>query len=133
MFTLIEEYIKLSNQERTQHLKLDEDCILIGGRLSTEFRGLLAHFLKTTIPTSKKIVLCHACGNGKCSNPKHLYWGTYSENLIDAVKHGARKTPKEAYIEKHGLEAYKAEMKRRGSLGGKSTKIGGAARTRTEN
>ena len=34
--------------------------------------------------------MCHACNNGKCSNPKHLYWGTASENRMDRVKYENR-------------------------------------------
>lgn len=122
MFQLIEEYIQKPQIERLSHVVLSEPCIEIGGRLSTEYRGLLAHHLMTTIPTAKKILLCHACGNGKCSNPRHLYWGTYSENLRDAYNHGAMKTQKEYYIEKHGEEAYRAEMGRRAAKGGKAFK-----------
>jgi len=53
------------------------------GGYSTLFRGLLAHYLNTEIP-SKVALCCHACSNDNCSNPKHLYWGTYKENLDDA-------------------------------------------------
>lgn len=34
----------------------------------------------------------HSCGNGHlgCATKKHLRWATRSENMIDAVNHGAR-------------------------------------------
>lgn len=37
----------------------------------------------------------HSCGNGHlgCVNPKHLYWGSRSENARDALGHGTIKSP----------------------------------------
>lgn len=81
----IEEYIQLPLEQRQVHLSLDEPCSEIGGD-SREFRGLLAYFVGSTIPSGmRKIHLCHACNNGKCSNVRHLYWGTASENVVDMV------------------------------------------------
>lgn len=52
-------------------------------------KGLLAHLMETTIPSGKKIHVCHACNNAACSNPNHIYWGTPSENAIDRERfHG---------------------------------------------
>jgi len=107
MFKKIEEYIKLSKNERQQHLKLNEQCIKIGGRDSGEYRGLLAHFLRTTIPTKMKIILCHACHNPRCSNPQHLYWGTYAENLDDSRENGKYKSIWQRTIDKYGLKKAK--------------------------
>lgn len=89
-FVDILKYIELPLTDRQRHLKLEEPCIEIGGYSSVEFRGLLAHHLKTTIPTGKKILCCHGCGNGQCSNPNHLYWGTYSDNLRDDYRQNKR-------------------------------------------
>lgn len=85
MFTPILDYIELAREIRRSHLDLISPCIEIGGKGSTEYRGLLAHYLKTTIPTKikPKIMICHACHNPKCSNPVHLYWGTTVDNRID--------------------------------------------------
>lgn len=84
MFQDVNEYIKKTRDERRAHLDLNSPCIRIGGHASTVYKGLLAHFLKTTIPTRQKIFLCHACNIGDCSNPKHLYWGTPRDNYIDS-------------------------------------------------
>lgn len=38
----------------------------------------------------EKPVVRHLCGNGHllCVNPKHLKWGSNSENQLDRIKHG---------------------------------------------
>jgi hypothetical protein len=83
----IEDYIQKPKSERQAHLRLEEPCIERGG-FSSYCKGLLAHVLDTTIPSGKKIHVCHACHNGPCSNPNHLYWGTPSENRRDFVESG---------------------------------------------
>lgn len=90
MFEKIDEYILKTKEERQAHLDLNEQCIEIGGD-SKKCQGLLAYFLKTTFPTTRRIMICHACHNGKCSNVKHLYWGNMSENTKDSYKSGKRK------------------------------------------
>lgn len=76
------EYMKRTQEERQSHLNLSEKCELRGGD-SIQFRGLLAYYVDTEIPSGHKITMCHACNNPDCSNPKHLYWGTPSENFED--------------------------------------------------
>ena len=99
---LITEHIKKSRDERREHLNLDEPCLERGGN-STVHKGVLAQYLTTTIP-SGRILLCHACNNGGCSNPKHLYWGTDKDNLQDAKECGTYKTVWERTIEKYGID-----------------------------
>ena len=99
----INDFIKLPREERRAHLNLEELCCERGGN-STNHKGVLAQYLDTTIP-SGRILLCHACNNGKCSNPKHLYWGTDHDNvIIDGKEFNTHKTPWERTVEKYGYE-----------------------------
>lgn len=117
----INEYINLSLAERQQHLKLKEPCLERGGQ-SMYMKGLLAHIHDTTIPSGKKIHVCHACHNAKCSNPNHLYWGTAQENRMDAKANG-KKSIWESMVEKYGIEKAREMQKRpNASLGGKANK-----------
>lgn len=121
---LITEYIKKDRDERRSHLELSEPCCERGGN-STVHKGVLAQYLTTTIP-SGRILLCHACNNGNCSNPKHLYWGTDKDNLQDAKECGTYKTIWERAVEKYGLEGA-IEMNRKnghqtGNTRGKANK-----------
>ncbi len=87
MFIDIVEYMKMNLVERQEHLRLEEPCIERGG-FHNNFRGVLAEHLGTTFPSGMMIHLCHACNNGKCSNPHHMYWGTARENYIDRITAG---------------------------------------------
>jgi hypothetical protein len=129
LFTKIEEYMKLDRDARREHLKLDEGCIEIGGYDSREYRGLLAHFLKTTIPTRKKVVLCHGCNNHSCSNVLHLYWGTYADNIIDVKESGEWKSQWQRTVEKYGMDEAKELARKAASAGGK---VGGGHNKLTE-
>ena len=98
---LVEEWINESRQVRTQHLDMSTPCVERGGN-STVHRGVLAEYLDTNFPS--KVDLCHACHNDKCSNPKHLYWGTRKENIQDAKDNGTWKSPWDYSVEKYGYE-----------------------------
>lgn len=117
----IEEYIKKTQVERQKHLELDEPCLERGGQ-SMYLKGLLAHLRETTIPSGKKIHVCHACHNAKCSNPNHIYWGTPSENRQDAIANGALKSPYEYSVAKYGLEEANRRNARGGNVNGKGNK-----------
>jgi hypothetical protein len=104
----ITEFITRTREERRKHLNLSEPCCERGGN-STNHKGVLAQYLDTTIP-SGRILLCHACNNDKCSNPKHLYWGTDKENIT--IDNPNWKNMWERQVEKYGYE----EACRRNSL-----------------
>jgi hypothetical protein len=121
---LIEEYIKQSKDERQSHLNLSDPCIERGGPdkggLSSYCKGLMAHILDTSIPSGHKIHICHACNNARCSNPKHLYWGTAQENSKDRMANGGTSIW-ENMVNKYGLEeAKKLNSKGDKSAGGKA-------------
>lgn len=98
----IEEYILKPLEERQTHLRLDDPCIMRGGQ-SMYLKGLLAHMRDTTIPSGRKVQVCHACHNELCSNPDHLYWGTPAENHQDALANG-KLWGWEAMVAKYGEE-----------------------------
>ena len=116
----INQYITLSKEERQAHLKLNEPCIERGAG-SYYFKGLLAHVLDTTVPTGSKIHLCHACNNGACGNPNHLYWGTAKENRQDQVLNGGT-TVWQRTVEKHGLEKAREMNSRKGNKNGEGNR-----------
>ena len=125
---IVEEYILQTKELRQQHLQLDEPCLERGG-MSSYFKGLLAHILGTTIHDGKRILVCHACHNAKCSNPNHLYWGTPTENVNDTYSNG-RKSIWESMVDKYGEETARDMQKRKGaSLAGK---IGGSKKKSEE-
>ena len=118
----LEEYIKLPKDHRQFHLDLNDDCLERGGN-STNHRGVLAQYLNTDIP-GHLILLAHACNNGKCSNPKHLYWATHYENIVeDGSIYGTWKSPWDRTVEKYGIiEAKKLNAKGNKANGGLANK-----------
>jgi hypothetical protein len=123
---LVEEWINENKEVRVQHLDLGEPCIERGGN-STNHRGVLAQFLNTNIP--KKIDLCHACHNDKCSNPKHLYWGTRKENIDDAKDNGTWKSIWDRSVEKYGYD--EACRKNSHNMKGNSNGSGNAGKSKS--
>ena len=113
MFINAIEYVKIKTKtERQAHLDLNELCWERGGN-STNHRGVLAQFLGTTIPAGRTI-LAHACNNKTCSNPKHLYWASDKENIVE--DNSEWKCAWDRSVAKYGLE----EAKRRNASGNKS-------------
>ena len=115
------EFINRPREERRAHIVLEEPCCERGGN-STNHKGVLAQFLDTTIPAGR-ILLCHACNNDKCSNPKHLYWGTDYDNIIvDGTEFGTHKSPWDRRVEKYGYEKACAMNSRVGNTFGSGNK-----------
>ena len=98
----LSEFLKKDREVRRSHLDLSQPCVEIGGN-STSFRALLAYHLNTTCEGLGNQVgyLCHACHNGKCSNPYHLYWGDATDNYTDHLENGG-KNFREKLLDKHG-------------------------------
>lgn len=119
---LIEEYITQSKAERQKHIDLNDPCVERGGPakggLSSYCKGLLAHLFDTTIPSGHKIHVCHACNNEKCSNPKHLYWGTAQENRLDQQKDSVW----DRMVKKYGLETARNMQRQQGNTNGSGNK-----------
>lgn len=108
---LTEEFINRSRDERQQHLDLTTACLERGGD-SVVHRGVLAQYLGSDIPSGYMILLCHACHNPKCSNPRHIYWGTPKDNLFDAVQNGTRKSIQEMRRLKYSEEEITEQNKK---------------------
>ena len=117
---LIEEYIKLPKENRQKHLKLKEKCVFRNSN-SIADRGLLAYFLDTTLPKGSKIQLCHACHNGDCSNPNHLYWGTARENFQDMINNGGTNIHERTVL-KYGTKSVRLIKQKAGKQGGLALK-----------
>lgn len=122
MFEDIQIYMTKTREERRAHLQLSTPCIKIGGYDSREYRGLLAHFLKTTIPTKtvKKISLCHGCNEHGCSNVLHLYWGSSVDNTQDMKDAGTWKSQAQKMEEKYTPEELKRIRSEAGRKGGQA-------------
>lgn len=42
----------------------------------------------------KGLLACHSCDNPRCVNPDHIFIGTHSDNLRDAVQKGRHQSPR---------------------------------------
>lgn len=60
----------------------------IGGELNGATRTHRALFIALYGFLSEGICVLHRCDNRKCCNPFHLFTGTQSDNINDAVKKG---------------------------------------------
>jgi hypothetical protein len=59
-------------------------------------------FMLTYGEIPKGMLVCHTCDVRLCVNPEHLWLGTYSDNLVDALQKGRKFIPLErSFGEKH--------------------------------
>ena len=107
------EYLRLPLSERQNHMDLAQECYIRGGT-SQHHKGVLAQYLDTPI-FNKPCDLCHGCHNGNCSNPRHLYWGTRSENVQDSIRNGTYRNRWDVIKDKLG-EQVAREMFRQKSI-----------------
>ena len=61
------------------------------GTVKYENKNLFSHrvswiIYKGEIP--KGMLVCHSCDNPICTNPEHLFLGTYKDNMQDMIKKG---------------------------------------------
>lgn len=85
----LSEFMQLSREERSAHIDLTTPCDLSRKRGISK-KMMLAFFeLENDIENwiTGRIHRCHLCecgrGRGECSNPRHIYYGTPSENTLD--------------------------------------------------
>lgn len=67
------------------------------GNLNLRGRNMRAHrfaYLIFVGPIRKGLSVLHRCDVPACCNPEHLFLGTQSDNVMDAVKKGRHKTPR---------------------------------------
>lgn len=121
----IRDYILLPRVERRAHIDLSQLCVEMcdgGTNVHHVSRGVLAFFLGTTVPYGRDIYLCHACNNKKCSEPRHLYWGTPKDNTLDQVEHGTYHSIATRMTAKLGIGAWKNHTSKAGRAGGMANK-----------
>lgn len=123
-------WMSKEKEKRQSHLRLDEECIERGG-VSTHYKGVLAAYLDTSIPMGR-ILLCHACNNAKCSNPRHLYWGTDKENRHDTIVAGTSKNRWQRLVEKYGEQRAREFARTAGIKGSKKGGLANRGKKKTD-
>ncbi len=80
-------------------------CWLWNGTISPQGYGAMSYklnrvqaqriswFLKHGVMPASKIDVCHKCDVRNCVNPDHLFLGTRSDNMMDAISKGRKTYP----------------------------------------
>ena len=84
-------YMNQTKTERQSHIDLNERCVNVADDVNprtqrSHVRAALSKFMGTG--PIKGAHAAHACHNPRCSNMKHVYWGTPKENMEDAIENG---------------------------------------------
>lgn len=85
------------------YIKKMKDCwIWVGGKSKKGYGKFMmnnklfvasrASYIIFKGPIQEGKLICHTCDNPPCVNPDHLWEGTNSENQIDSIKKGRRKS-----------------------------------------
>lgn len=57
----------------------------------------LAAHLWLRFPMDDPRCVCHKCDNRRCLNPKHLFIGTHSDNVMDSVRKGRHRSTRKTH------------------------------------
>ncbi len=84
----LSEYMLLSREERISHIDLEDPCICYTRECRKRSRKKLLEYLSLLDDKPEKVQCCHLCNNVSisstpCINPRHLYFGTAQENILD--------------------------------------------------
>lgn len=71
----------------TASIRAGYGVIRIEGKLQSSHRISYSLFV-CDVP--KNFLVCHKCDVRRCVNPKHLFLGTYRDNMLDSMKKGRK-------------------------------------------